>query len=265
MVESYANRPSGDRPDYLFGDYQFDRSKPSYSNPWPMANPGRRVADGGLLRDPKQVSCWSAQLAGLSREWRSGPADYFYYLLAAGSRSPLLGAVPTCDGRPVTGIGNAKAEKIWYRALTAHMNVNTDYRAARIATLRAAAELYGDHGVEYNTVNSAWAAVSVRGADPFPGGSAPRLTNPGDQSTRMGSPVNLQIEASDPRGLPLKYTIEMLDSNMEEVGPPAGLSIDASTGLITGALAAKGTYQVALTVTNSIAEATNTWFQWTVT
>jgi hypothetical protein len=215
-----------------------------------LPNPGFHAE----LPDPKLANCYSTQTAGLDPYYRSGPAGYFFFLLAVGTRS-LLGTVPSCDGRPITGIGNAKAEKVWYRALTEYMDENTDYRAARVATLKAAADLYGDHGVEYNTVNSAWAAVSVRGVDPFPGGSAPRLINPGDQRMYPGATVNLQIEASDPRGLPLTYAMTNL---------PPGLSVNTTTGLITGSPTTKGSYRVTVAVTNSIAEANATWFMWTV-
>lgn len=59
----------------------------------------------------------------------------------------------------MTGIGRAKAEKIWYRALTVYMTSSTSYAGARAATLSAAADLAGS--AEYNAVASAWSAVSV--------------------------------------------------------------------------------------------------------
>jgi Zn-dependent metalloprotease len=37
----------------------------------------------------------------------------------------------------------------------------TDFHDARTATLQAAADLYGEGGTEYNTVDEAWAAVNV--------------------------------------------------------------------------------------------------------
>lgn len=61
----------------------------------------------------------------------------------------------------MTGIGRAKAEKIWYRALTVYMTSSTSYAGARAATLSAAADLHGAGSAEYNAVASAWSAVSV--------------------------------------------------------------------------------------------------------
>ena len=65
---------------------------------------------------------------------------------------------------PVAGIGNDKAAKIWYRALAEYFTDKTNYATARVATLKAAAELFGAFSLEYNTVNAAWSAVSVGGS-----------------------------------------------------------------------------------------------------
>lgn len=262
MIEFHANN-SKDRPDYKIGELHLPTA-----SAWSMGDPGDRgwPTGSGVTRD--NVSCWSAKLATHNDfELRAGPADFFFFLLAAGGAEGSFpyGRFRTCDGRLVKGIGNAKAEKIWYRALTEYMNENTDYKGARTATLKAAADLYGPHGLEYNTVNSAWEAVSVRGAHPYPGASKPLLTNPGDRTTLIGTSVNLQIEASDPRGLPLNYYIETdyKDPATGSTNLP-GLSINPTTGLISGKPSRKGTYRVSLTVTNSLAEATNTWFTWSV-
>ena len=59
----------------------------------------------------------------------------------------------------LAGIGRAKAEKIWYRALTVYFTSSTSYAGARTATLRAAGDLYGVGGVEASAVANAWTAV----------------------------------------------------------------------------------------------------------
>ena len=68
---------------------------------------------------------------------------------------------PTCNGSTVTGITRAKAEKIWYRALTVYMTSSTNYAGARAATLSAAGDIYGAASAERNAVAAAWSAVSV--------------------------------------------------------------------------------------------------------
>jgi predicted ATPase len=55
------------------------------------------------------------------------------------------GNSPTCNSSTVTGIGNDKAGKIWYRALASYANSNENYAQARIDSLKAAADLYGTH------------------------------------------------------------------------------------------------------------------------
>jgi Zn-dependent metalloprotease len=62
----------------------------------------------------------------------------------------------------LTGIGRAKAEKIWYRALTVYMTSSTNYVAARTATVAAAGDLYGLSAAEVSAVAAAWTAVNVK-------------------------------------------------------------------------------------------------------
>ncbi|MBZ6474248.1 M4 family metallopeptidase [Streptomyces griseocarneus] len=95
----------------------------------------------------------------------SGVSSHAFYLLAEGSGAKTIGGVsydsPTSDGSTVTGIGREKAEQIFYRALTRYMVSTTDFHEARVATLQAAADMYGQDSTEYKTVNAAWAAVNV--------------------------------------------------------------------------------------------------------
>ncbi|MFI8462024.1 putative Ig domain-containing protein, partial [Kitasatospora sp. NPDC085464] len=73
------------------------------------------------------------------------------------------------------------------------------------------------------------------------GSGAVSVTSPGDQSTAVGGAVNLQINASGGTA-PLSYSA---------TGLPAGLSINASTGAITGTPTAAGTSNVTVTVKDS--------------
>ena len=78
-------------------------------------------------------------------------------------------------------------------------------------------------------------------------------------ATSAGTPtvVALQLAASDPDGAPLTYSATNL---------PAGLTVNAATGLIAGTLASTsaGTYQVTATVSDGTLTASQT-FTWTVT
>ncbi len=77
----------------------------------------------------------------------------------------------------------------------------------------------------------------------FEGNDPPTVSSPPSSMTRSeGEPITLQIVASDPEGQALTYTA---------TGLPAGLSINPSTGLISGTPTATGTYYVEVTVSDS--------------
>jgi YVTN family beta-propeller protein len=81
---------------------------------------------------------------------------------------------------------------------------------------------------------------------------APVLTSPGNQSSTWGSPVSLQLAASDPNNDPLTYSAS---------GLPPGLSINPATGAIAGVPNVSGTYTVVLAASDGYnsASATITW------
>ena len=147
LVEFYANNPN-DPGDYLIGEKLRTTGVPLRY----MDKPSK---------DGKSADCWSSSVGGLDVHYSSGVANHFFYLLAVGSGSSSYGNSPTCNGSTVTGIGNAKAGAIWYRALTTYMTSRTNYAGARTATLNAAKDLYGSTSTEYSRVAAAWSAVSV--------------------------------------------------------------------------------------------------------
>ena len=75
------------------------------------------------------------------------------------------------------------------------------------------------------------------------GNLSPLLVNPGDQQYTSGDNVNLQLEGSDPNsGDVLTYSAD---------GLPGDLSIDQTSGLISGTLTApNGDYEVTVTLTD---------------
>ena len=153
-VEFYANN-SSDVGDSLIGeeiDINGDGTPLRY-----MDKPSK---------DGASKDSWYSGIGSIDVHYSSGPANHFFYLLSEGSGTKTINGVtynsPTSDGLPVTGIGRAKAEKIWYRALTTKFTSSTKYAAARTGTLAAAADLYGASSPEYAAVNRAWAAVNVK-------------------------------------------------------------------------------------------------------
>ncbi|MGZ3145533.1 M4 family metallopeptidase [Lentzea chajnantorensis] len=117
-------------------------------------------------KDGRSLDYWSSSAGSVDVHYSSGIANHFFYLLSEGSGAKTINGVaydsPTVDNQPVTGISRAKAEKIWYRALTTKFTSSTKYAAARTGTLAAAADLYGASSPEYAAVNRAWAAVNVK-------------------------------------------------------------------------------------------------------
>lgn len=88
------------------------------------------------------------------------------------------------------------------------------------------------------------------------GGNTVTVTNPGNQSTAVGTPVSLQIQASDSAsGTTLTYSA---------TGLPAGLSINSSTGLISGTPTTATTTTVTVTATDNTGAFGNASFTWTV-
>ncbi|MGW3106878.1 M4 family metallopeptidase [Streptomyces sp. NPDC001100] len=129
----------------------------------------RRLDRPSLDKLEGTIDYWSPQTYDAEVHAGSGVSSHAYYLLAEGSGRKTIGGFaydsPTYDGSTVTGIGRAKATAIFYRALTRYMVSTTDFHDARLATLKAAADLYGANSTAYQTVDKAWAAVNVTAAN----------------------------------------------------------------------------------------------------
>ncbi len=87
------------------------------------------------------------------------------------------------------------------------------------------------------------------------GNNPPTVTNPGDQTNTVGDVVSLQIQANDPDGDTLTYS---------DSGLPNGLSINSSTGLITGTVTTANTFNPTITVDDGNGGMDSTSFTWTV-
>ncbi|MGY6027094.1 M4 family metallopeptidase, partial [Streptomyces spinosirectus] len=245
-VEFYANN-SSDVGDYLIGekiDINGDGSPLRY-----MDKPSK---DGG------SADSWYSGVGNLDVHYSSGPANHMFYLLSEGSGTKTINGVtynsPTSDGVAVTGIGRAAALQIWYKALTTYMTSSTNYAGARTAALNAAAALYGTNSTQYAGVGNAFAGINV-GSHITPPSSGVTVTNPGSQSSTVGTAASLQISASSTNSGSLTYAAS---------GLPTGLSINSSTGVISGTPTTAGTYSTTVTVTDSTGATGTASFSWTV-
>jgi len=84
---------------------------------------------------------------------------------------------------------------------------------------------------------------------------APVFAGVSDRSTAVGQAVSLQLDANDPEGRPLTYTA---------TGLPPGLTLQSSTGFISGTPTTVGTYNVTLTARDESLSSVQTFTWWIV-
>ncbi|MCL2555174.1 MAG: M4 family metallopeptidase, partial [Actinomycetia bacterium] len=208
-------------------------------------------------KDGASKDYWDSSIGGVDVHYSSGPANHLFYLLSEGSGAKVIGGVsynsPTKDGLSVPGIGRDNALKLWYKSLTERFTSTTNYAAARTQSLQAAADLWGAGSATYNTVANTWAAIGVGSRVSTSGVT---VTQPANQSTVVNTAASLQIQASSTNGGSLTYSA---------TGLPAGLSINASSGLISGTPTATGTSSVTVTAKDSTGATGSASFSWAVT
>src|SRR6185437_16766291 len=88
------------------------------------------------------------------------------------------------------------------------------------------------------------------------GGNTVTVTNPGNQTGTVGTAVSLQLHATDSAsGQTLSWSA---------TGLPAGLSINASSGLISGTPTTAGTSSVTVTARDTTGATGSASFTWTI-
>ncbi len=244
-TEWFANEPSPfDVPDFTVGEQV-------------------NLVGSGPIRvmyNPSQVgdpNCYSSSIPGSEVHKAAGPGDHWFYLVAEGT-NPTNGqpTSPTCNNSTVTGIGVQNAIKIMYNAMLLKTS-GASYLRYRTWTLQAAKNLFPGSCTQFNTVKAAWDAVSVpaQSGDPTcTGGTTLSLLNPGNQTGTVGTATSLTLSASG--GTP-PYTFSA-------TGLPSGLSLNASTGTISGTPTTAGTFTVSATVRDNAGATASQTFTWTI-
>ncbi|HXS80946.1 MAG TPA: putative Ig domain-containing protein, partial [Gammaproteobacteria bacterium] len=147
-------------------------------------------------------------------------------------------------GGPLTGLDTPTLRSIWQTAPYLH-----DGSAPTIA-----AAISAHSGVSLSASDLSALAAFVAQTDgseaAAPVNSAPVVTKPANQTGMVGRAVSLAIVASDADGDALTYSATNL---------PAGLSINASTGVISGTPTAAGTKSVTVTAADYRASTSTTF------
>jgi Zn-dependent metalloprotease len=215
-----------------------------------------------VMYNPSQVgdsNCYSSSIPQQEVHAAAGPGNHWFYLLAEGT-NPTNGqpTSPTCNGTTVTGVGIQNAEKIMYNAMLMKTSTSS-YLKYRTWTLTSAKNLDPSCGL-YNATKAAWNAVSVpaQSADPTctTGGNTVTVNNPGAQSGTVGTAKSLQMTATDSQaGQTLTWSA---------TGLPGGLSINTSTGLISGTPTTAGTFSSTVSAHDTTGATGSTAVSWTI-
>lgn len=106
--------------------------------------------------DGRSADAWSPALSSLDVHYSSGPMNRAFALLCNGSGSGDWSSTPA-----VSALGNDKATRIWYQALTTYLYPASNYANARRSVLRAALDLYPAEPATLQAVRDAFAAINV--------------------------------------------------------------------------------------------------------
>lgn len=173
-------------------------------------------------KDGKSADAWSPTLQNLDVHYSSGPMNRAFYFMSQGATTSGETSSSYLP-QGMTGIGNDKAAKIWYRALTVYMTSSTDYLGARVANIQAARDLFPLSGSEEVAVWNAFAAINV--GDPWSGPDSPpnvTVSEAGEKGV-----LTFSATASDDKGV-VKLEF-LLDGALvgTKTAPPYTMSYDS--------------------------------------
>lgn len=162
--------------------------------------------------------------------------------------SPIIASVYALAGTPAAGTTPASYPYAHTGALN-DVTTGSNGTCSPAYLCRAGAGYDGPTGLGTPSGVTAFTSGST-------GGNTVAVTNPGSQTSTVGTAVGLQIHATDSAsGQTLTYGA---------TGLPAGLSISASTGLISGTPTTAGTSTVTVTAQDGTGASGSATFTWTV-
>jgi hypothetical protein len=218
-----------------------------------LTKPGSLPASTRI--QPTETTVFQVQ-ATLTEYKLEADSDY-HLVLSDGSGNTMIAEIPdpACvgSGSPLTsGISNARTQfDAQYSPTTSFQTANVPITVTGVGFFDF---LHGQSGVAPNGIEL-HSVLDVQFGTGTGGGGSVSVTNPGAQTTAVGTAASLQISASDTASSTLTYSA---------TGLPAGLSIDSASGLISGTPTTAGKSNVTVTATDSAAATASTSFTWTV-
>ncbi|MFD8483930.1 putative Ig domain-containing protein [Kitasatospora sp. NPDC059673] len=183
----------------------------------------------GFVNSPGTLDGWTMTLG---HEWHEMMSD----------QNPAGGWTNHVSGSSYNGQENSD-ECAWLRPGTAGGAANVSFGS------------YGTFAEQASWSNDTNSCAITHAILTHGGANTVTVTNPGSQSGTVGTAASLQIHATDSAsGQSLTYAA---------TGLPAGLSINSSTGLISGTPTAAGTSSVTVTATDTTGSAGSASFSWT--
>ncbi|HEY7147325.1 MAG TPA: putative Ig domain-containing protein [Streptosporangiaceae bacterium] len=163
--------------------------------------------------------------------------------------SPMIAAVYALAGTPAAG---TEAGSYPYAHTGNLFDVTSGADGSCSPAYLCTGEVGYDGPTGWGTPNGTAAFTNGGGGT----GNTVTVTNPGNQTGTVGTAVSLQIHATDSAtGQTLTYSA---------TGLPTGLSINSSTGLISGTPSAAGTFTVTAKATDTTGANGSATFTWTI-
>ena len=205
--------------------------------------------------------------------WSTNPLVEYYVIEDDQGGSPALGTfmgTMTSDGGTYNIYEHQQVNQPSIQGTTHLRAVPGDpagHTTSGTITFQNFVNAWASHGMNLGTMNyqilateafgggSGSSNVTVSHGSSSGGGNTVTVTNPGNQSGTVGTAASVQVHATDSGGAALTYSA---------TGLPAGLSINSSTGLISGTPTAAGTSSVTVTAKDSTGASGSTTFTWTV-
>jgi Zn-dependent metalloprotease len=161
LVTFYTRGGSGSTIGEFGGNWTMGADLATPSHPGPLRWLYKPSKDG------QSPDAFSSADADLDTHLLSGPMNRCFFFLSQGSSSNRKSDYYTCYlASGMEGVGNDRAGRIWYRALTHYLTSASGYSDARNACISAAKDLYGPGGPEERAVWNAFHGINVGNAWP---------------------------------------------------------------------------------------------------